>query len=174
LNTQANAQIAQAIADAATRTQAISAVSGIYDDIARQISQIGPICQLSGKCCRFEEYGHRLYVTTAELATFVAMARQTPAPPHLLDHADGGGCRFQQNRLCTVHQSRPMGCRMFYCDPRTEQPLQELFEQMHTRLKRIHDDLQIPYYYLEWRAALAIIAPLLSPPATHPDDCPKA
>jgi len=30
-----------------------------------------PICVTSGRCCRFEEFGHRLYVTTMELAKFV-------------------------------------------------------------------------------------------------------
>ncbi|GEM_PF-4534789 len=63
---------------------------------------------------------------------------------------------------------------MFYCDPRTQQPLQTLFEQFHQKLKRLHEDLDIPYYYLEWRTALDIIAPLLLMAPTRPGGCPTA
>ncbi len=31
------------------------------------------MCVASGKCCKFERYGHRLYVTTAELEYFAAV-----------------------------------------------------------------------------------------------------
>lgn len=148
----------------------IDALNSIYAEIATRISQIGPVCEMSGRCCRFDEYGHRLYVTTAELAAFIATARQRPVPADLLARDDDAGCRFQHNRLCAVHQIRPLGCRMFYCDPRTEPELQALFEEYHARVKRLHEQFDVPYYYMEWRTALAAIAPLLTPRG----DCPTA
>lgn len=152
----------RAIADAAASARIIDATTGLYSEADQRIRQIAPICELSGRCCRFDDYGHRLYVTTAELATFVAMARKTPVPTTLTQRIDGSGCRFQQGKLCMVHQLRPMGCRMFYCDPRTQQPLQTLFEEYHQKLKRLHEEMDVPYCYLEWRTALDIIAPLIT------------
>lgn len=172
--TQKEIDLARAVADAAASVRIIDAVTGLYSEAEQRIRQIGPICELSGRCCRFDDFGHRLYVTTAELATFVAMASRISVPSALTQQVDGSGCRFQQGKLCMVHQLRPMGCRMFYCDPRTQQPLQTLFEQFHQKLKRLHEDLDIPYYYLEWRTALDIIAPLLLMAPTRPGGCPTA
>lgn len=139
----------------------MDAVSALYCSLEQQIRQVGPICEMSGRCCRFDAYGHRLYVTTLELAAFLAMARQAPLPTALTQRPNAGGCRFQEGKLCMVHHLRPLGCRMFYCDPRTHEPLETLFEQMHGNLKRLHEEMHVPYYYLEWREALQIIAPLI-------------
>ena len=32
-----------------------------------EVARLGPVCQLSGRCCRFKEYGHTLFVSTAEV-----------------------------------------------------------------------------------------------------------
>ena len=31
------------------------------------MARLGPVCQLSGRCCRFKEYGHTLFVSTPEV-----------------------------------------------------------------------------------------------------------
>jgi len=36
----------------------------------REIASHGAVCRGSGRCCRFEEWGHRLYVTGVELVHF--------------------------------------------------------------------------------------------------------
>jgi hypothetical protein len=43
---------------------------------------------------------------------------------------------------------------MFFCDPSAEQWQQEQYELFHAELKRLHEQFDIPYLYLEWRAAL--------------------
>ena len=40
------------------------------------MARLGPVCQLSGRCCRFKEYGHTLFVSTAGDS---ALAGQRPA-----------------------------------------------------------------------------------------------
>jgi Fe-S-cluster containining protein len=107
----------------------------------------------SGRCCRFEEYGHRLYVTTLELAAFVA---ELPDAAGTKDW-DGTGCPFQVNKLCSVHAIRPFGCRVFFCDATATQWQNERYERFHADLKRLHEELDVPYLYVEWRAALVAL-----------------
>ena len=151
----------EAVREAMLQAELGPAVNAIYADAEHEINDIKPRCEMSGRCCRFEEYGHRLFVTTAELAVFASAAKQCPAAMSMLKNDDGGGCRFQQGLRCIAHPIRPMGCRMFFCDPSHEQELQTLFERMHTRLKLLHDELEIPYLYVEWRAGVAAVAPLI-------------
>ncbi len=46
-------------------------VARVYADLDRTIASHKPTCWNYGNCCRFAEFGHKLYVTTAELAYFV-------------------------------------------------------------------------------------------------------
>lgn len=145
---------------AAQRTEVRQAVWQLYDDLREQIRRRGPICDLSGRCCRFEEYDHRLYITTAELATFVHDLRLRPGSEKLLPPVltwDGTGCPYQQDGLCGVHDIRPLGCRLFFCDPSAEQWMNDQYEQFHADLKRLHERLGVPYLYMEWRQALEAV-----------------
>jgi Fe-S-cluster containining protein len=146
--------IRQAVLDAADRVEVRAALDGVYQGLAGEIAQRGPRCELSGRCCRFEEYGHRLYVTTIELAAFVHGLRQGgPAVPAW----EGTGCPFQVAKLCSVHSIRPFGCRAFFCDPTAAQWQNEVYERLHGQIKRLHDHYGIPYFYLEWRNALRLL-----------------
>jgi Fe-S-cluster containining protein len=148
------AEIRRAVLDAAERAEVREALEGIYRDLGVEIAQRQPRCELSGRCCRFEEYGHRLYVTTIELAGFVHGLRQrAPAVPAW----DGRGCPFQVSKLCTVHGIRPFGCRVFFCDPAATQWQNEAYERFHGQMKRLHDRYGVGYYYIEWREALRVL-----------------
>ena len=146
--------IRQAVFDAADRPDVRDALEGVYRELAGEIARRGPRCDLSGRCCRFEEYGHRLYVTTIELAGFVHGLRQGgPTPPEW----DGTGCPFQVARLCSVHSIRPFGCRAFFCDPTAKEWQNEVYERLHGGIKRLHEHLAVPYYYVEWRSGLRLL-----------------
>jgi Fe-S-cluster containining protein len=151
-----------AVTRAAERPDVRDAVHRIYTDLAAQIATRRPVCEMSGRCCRFEEYGHRLYVTTIELATFLHALQQggqTAQIDSAIQSWDGAGCPFQISKLCGVHPIRPFGCRIFFCDPTATQWQQDQYEHFHATLKRLHDDLAVPYFYLEWRQALGILFP---------------
>ena len=137
---------------AAMRPEVVAAVRALYAAIEEEITLRRPVCVVSGRCCRFEEWGHRLYVTTLELATFAALG-PTSAPA---DWA-GRGCPFQAGKLCGVYDRRPMGCRLFFCDTTATQWQQECYERFHAQLKNLHSQFDVPYRYLEWRAALAAL-----------------
>lgn len=131
-------------------------VEAIYGDLDAQIAARQPICALSGRCCHFDQFGHRLYVTTAELATFVhelSMRRDSLLGSRKLNH-DAGGCLFQIGKACGVHAIRPFGCRIFFCDPTSTDWQQQQYERHHERLKILHEKLAVPYAYVEWRHAL--------------------
>jgi hypothetical protein len=68
--------------------------------------------------------------------------------------ANPGGCPFQVGGLCSVHTIRPFGCRVFFCDATSDGWQHEQYERFHGELKRLHDELRVPYQYLEWRDAL--------------------
>jgi len=153
LNESDERELRQAVTDAAARSDVAAGVEAIYAELSRRIEQRRPVCVVSGRCCRFEDYGHRLYVTTAELATFVRAAGGLPA-----GQDNPGGCRFQVNKLCTVHTARPFGCRIFFCDSTASEWQQQQYEVFHTELKRLHDQLDVPYFYVEWRAALEALS----------------
>lgn len=149
-----------AVRAAAGRTDVRDAVEGVYRDLAAKIDQRRPVCVVSGRCCRFEEYDHRLYVTTLELAAFVNGFESGVCNGTLtaaMKDWDGTGCPFQIARLCGVHAIRPFGCRIFFCDPTATQWQQEAYEHFHTRLKRLHEELEVPYFYVEWRQALRAV-----------------
>lgn len=141
------------------------AVHDIYDRTDQAIARRNPKCSLSGRCCKFEEYGHRLYVTSIELAVFINdMQRMNLARP---TGWNGLGCPFQRGKLCTVHKIRPFGCRIFFCDPTATDYLADLYEQFHAELKRLHDQFSVPYAYMEWRSALRQLN-LVDPPPDAP------
>ncbi len=175
----------------AVRDEAIAArLDEIHRDASARIAQRGPVCWASGRCCNFEAYGHRLYVTGLEAALALLRADQpdiTPHPPsdtlpdrrslpildaHAADrlirdtHAARrrGGCPFQRGNLCGIHHAKPLACRVFFCD-RTAQAWQhELHEHLLDAVRTLHNDHAIPYCYAEWRGLLDRLALASLPP----------
>jgi Fe-S-cluster containining protein len=165
-NTPPTNALYDAVRAASPRSEARTAVEQVYQDLAAQVEERRPFCIVSGRCCRFEEYGHRLYVTTLELATFLHGFDTLSKPAPLttsIENWDGIGCPFQVAKLCGVHTLRPFGCRIYFCDATSTQWQQEAYEVFHGRLKRLHEELAVPYFYVEWRQALRALLPLPTP-----------
>jgi Fe-S-cluster containining protein len=151
----------EAVINAAGRPEVRAAVRRVHDDLQAEIDRRSPRCDASGRCCRFEQFGHRLYVTTIELAAFISQVRPNDGSAD----PEPGGCPFQVGGWCSVHSIRPFGCRIFFCDASSEQWQREQYEGFHTRLKRLHDELDVPYRYVEWRQALRELGLGQRPPA---------
>jgi hypothetical protein len=132
---------------AAARPDVAAAVADVYARVSTAVDARRPVCVASGRCCHFDAYGHDLFVTTLEVAAFVTQLRARPI-------ANPGSCPFQVGKLCGVHAIRPFGCRLFYCDPTAQQWQQNLYEQLHADLRRLHETLGVDYFYVEWRNAL--------------------
>lgn len=129
----------------------------VYDAIARAVAARRPVCDASGRCCKFEEWGHRLYVTGLEAAYLAARLGREITLPEIARARAEGGCPFQKALLCSVHAIRPLGCRVYYCDETAQEWQMELSERMLSEVKAIHERHGLAYWYGEWRAMLEAI-----------------
>lgn len=129
----------------------------LYAELDAAVAARGPQCWISGKCCKFDRYGHRLYVTGLEIAWFLRQIdrregaqtwhRAVSAPEH-------DGCPWLVDGLCGAHDVRPLGCRVFFCQKGTEQWQQQTYERFLNALRTLHDTRRLPYHYMEWRHGL--------------------
>ena len=118
-------------------------LSAVYEEVDREVARRGPVCQLSGRCCRFEEYGHTLFISTAEVRYLVALA---PPPQGPLDH--GATCPWQDSRgHCTAREARPLGCRVYFCDSSFQEGAHDLSERFILRLKDLSTNHGLPWNY---------------------------
>lgn len=120
-----------------------AAVLAIYADLDAEVARRAPVCQLSGRCCRFKEYDHTLFLSAPELNVLLADA---PPPVRPLD--EGSTCPWQDAQgRCTARNARPLGCRVYFCDPSYEGQAEELSEIFLGRLRRLADDYGQPWNY---------------------------
>ena len=134
---------------------AIDAVLVMIDDAVRAME---PHCLASGNCCRFEAHGHRLYASGLEVVRCVSLCEREGRgidASAIADSVERGNCPWQSGRLCTARGGRPTGCRVYFCDPRAQDLVPRLAERAHAEIRAIHDRLDVPYEYGEWRSMLA-------------------
>jgi Fe-S-cluster containining protein len=117
-------------------------ILALYEEVDRAVAAAGPICQVGGRCCRFREFGHVLFLSNLEANVLLggAPAYQAPATPDL--------CPFQKGNLCTARESRPLGCRIYFCDPSYQETGQRLSEEFLHSLKQLGRE-----HGLQWRYA---------------------
>jgi hypothetical protein len=147
--------LAQAWAEAAFDPRVDAELRAIHAACAEEARIQRPLCIASGACCRFETYGHRLYVTGLETAWSLRQLGHTPSPDQLAAAAARGDCPFLAGSLCTAHAARPLGCRVYFCDPLAQLWQQDLSERLLARVRALHDACGAPYRYGDWRTMLA-------------------
>jgi hypothetical protein len=109
-------------------------VLDVYAAVDAAVAAAGPRCDASGRCCRFAEYGHTLFLSQFEAALLLETAPpyRTPVGREL--------CPFQVGNLCTARRERPLGCRIYFCDPAYQDTGQRITEDAVARLKRLADE----------------------------------
>ncbi|MBX9628282.1 MAG: hypothetical protein K2X82_31070 [Gemmataceae bacterium] len=117
------------------------AVLGVYADVDRAVAAAGPRCDASGRCCRFTEYGHTLF-----LSQFEAELLLEAAPPYDTP-VSRDGCPFQVGGLCTARDARPLGCRIYFCDPAYQETGNRITEEAVAALKRLADEHEAGWRY---------------------------
>jgi len=135
----------------AARVDVIDAMRDFYEAADKVIVARGALCTNRGDCCRFGEFGHRLYVTTLEVVYFIA--RHTSRLPVTED-----ACPHAIDGTCHAREGRPLGCRVFYCDPKAQDWQGPLTEKMLSRLREMHTRLNVPYVYQDWLTILRRVA----------------
>jgi hypothetical protein len=113
----------------------------IYHEVDAEVRAAGPVCVASGRCCRFKEYGHTLFVSNLEADVLLsqAPAYQPPVSPDF--------CPFQKDNLCTAREPRPLGCRVYYCDPAYQETGNRITEKYLQRLKQLAEENGLPWRY---------------------------
>jgi hypothetical protein len=123
----------------------------IYGELDEAVAELAPVCRLSGRCCRFEEYGHTLFLSAAEAAVLIA-----DAPPPVRPFDRGETCPWQdRGGRCTARDARPLGCRVYFCDPRHDDQAPILTERFLSRLKNLADQRGWPWDYAPLHRHLA-------------------
>jgi Fe-S-cluster containining protein len=113
----------------------------IYREADAAVAAAGPVCIASGRCCRFKEYGHTLFLSSmeAEILLESAPAYEKPASEEF--------CPFQKANLCTARESRPLGCRIYFCDPAYQETSFQITETMLRKLKQLAADHDVDWHY---------------------------
>jgi hypothetical protein len=142
-----------AIIQAARRSDIISSMKKFYAELDRCIAEQQATCKQCGKCCDFGTFGHRSYVTALEAAYYLFSGRTVPTVesdvcPHLVDNK------------CQARDRRTIACRIFYCAPESQEWQWPLTEEFHARLRVLHDDFNVPYFYADLMILLkALVLP---------------
>ena len=116
------------------------ALLDLYANLDRDIAAANPVCNLSGRCCRFKEYGHTLFLSGPEAEVLLEPGLPT-------DQIDENLCPFQVHGLCTARERRPMGCRVYFCDPNYAGVGEEISERYVSMLKQLHDSSGVSWDY---------------------------
>jgi len=161
------------VSDGRTIAELSPAVAGVLAEADRDIAARGAVCRSSGRCCRFEEWGHRLYVTGVEVVHFGEIenrkgkiekgkdeAGRVVALKQFFTRGNVEGCPYQVEGMCTAREGRPLGCRVYFCDEGAQGWQNEVYEKYHARLKEVHARFGVAYRYVEWREGLRELAAL--------------
>lgn len=131
-----------------TREDVAKGLEEIYADLDRELATLRPLCQRSGRCCKFKEFGHQLWTTSLELDYLIGH-EGLPAGPVV-----PGTCPYLKEGLCGVRDHRMLGCRIYFCDPAYAAAMGPLYEKYHARIKELHRRFGVPYEYSELLAGL--------------------
>ncbi|MDP2932796.1 MAG: hypothetical protein Q8N81_01555 [bacterium] len=139
-------------------------------------------CSACGKCCDFESFGHKLFITSPELLYFrtnIKPSKENQGPSDSagclgLAPAPVAGvqsrerkravtleickqvsqiCPYLKNGKCTARDFRFAGCRIFFCKADSEK-INELSEQAIKKFKTLCDEFDFPYRYVDLATAL--------------------
>jgi len=131
----------------ATNKEIAESVAAIYESIDLGATQAGTGCEQCGKCCNFETFGHRIFVTSPEMVYFTHNIKEP------LKSAEDGRCPYNIDGQCSVYEHRFATCRVFYCKGNAD--LQnKLTESAIRDLKSICEKFGITYRYTDLTTAL--------------------
>jgi Fe-S-cluster containining protein len=118
--------------------QARVELRALYGAVAADLRQRpGLSCALSGRCCRFGEADHRLYLTRLEFAEMVACGG--------LPRSGGDACPWLEGGRCANRAGRALACRTYFCSD--EAAAAAVTERWHREIRCLHERHRLPYVY---------------------------
>jgi len=142
-------ELTEAVRAALSSGRFLSEIISILNDAQSTFEELETRCNACGKCCKFDLVDHKLFVTVGELGVVVAESPPLPAVSRR--------CCYQQNHLCTIRKSRPLGCRAYHCDSRIFDVNSCKVETYHKKLVQAHDRHGIPYLYVEFISGIDLL-----------------
>jgi hypothetical protein len=139
-------------------------VLAVYAEADAAVAAAGPKCDASGRCCRFKEYGHTLFISKLEADVLLAAA-----PPYA-QPVSADFCPFQTDNLCTARDPRPLGCRIYFCDSNYQETGNAITETYLRRLKALATEHGTGWRY----APLHTFLNEVDASAVHPEKPPTA
>lgn len=131
--------------------RAMEALETLLEDLDAELAALGAKCWARGGCCDFGRAGHRLYATRIEALRFLQGVELRAWDP------GSDSCPAWKDGRCTAREHRPVGCRVYHCDPAYEELLQDVMERYTTRLKWIHERACLSWDYRDWVAHLCAL-----------------
>jgi len=131
--------------------QLLKKVAEVYDWLDLQIresTRLAGVCDACGKCCDFESFDHRLFVTPPELMYLAANLGAENIRPMTTSR-----CPYNIGGKCTVYEYRFAGCRIFCCKADTDFQ-SRLSESALKKFKSICTEFRVPYRYNDLPTAL--------------------
>ena len=117
----------------------------LYADLDRELAALKPRCELSGRCCNFKESGLTLFATDLEIEW---LRRRTPPPSDVGGAAnDPDLCPWWKGGLCHARDGRPLGCRVYFCDPTYQETGNRITEESVAVLKQLADAHETGWRY---------------------------
>ena len=113
----------------------------LYAEVDAAVAAVGPICDASGRCCRFKEYDHALFISQIEAEALIEAAPAFEQP------VSAEFCPFQKDNLCTAREPRPLGCRIYYCDPSYQDTMYAVTESSLRKIKAIAEEFETGWRY---------------------------
>ena len=144
-STSPELDLARAVRFCADLPEMMAGLAEIYRRADAETS--ASTCLGGGGCCRFDLAGHRLYVSTGELALLTLRNPPNPEPLPLR-------CAYQDGPRCTARGRRPLGCRVFFCRRKDGEGAAGAYEACHELIRRLHDHCGAQYAYMELTEAL--------------------
>jgi Fe-S-cluster containining protein len=130
----------------------VAAVYRWLDGRLRLHGDLTGLCESCGRCCDFDSFDHRLFVTPPELMYLAAhLGRENIRP------MEAGRCPYNVGGRCDIYEHRFAGCRIFCCNGDSDVQ-SELSESALERLKSLCTELEIPYRYTDLATGLNRLA----------------
>lgn len=158
------------VAECKVNGRLLKKVAEIYNWLDLQIrrcSDLAGQCDACGKCCDFDGFDHRLFVTTPELMYLAAnigaeniksmpTGRGSTPRPGSTSLTTGRsrraslttGCPYNAGGRCTIYEYRFAGCRIYCCKGNADFQ-SRLSESVLAKFKSICTEFQIPYRYTD-------------------------
>jgi len=108
----------------------LAEVAALLGRVDEEVRRLGLRCERCGRCCDFSANDYVLYASGLERALVVSRYGMPRIGPD-------GRCSFQAGGLCSIHPLRPLGCRLFFCDPAARLLSQRLHERFLRELKEL-------------------------------------